>query len=80
MTLYDEWVRTATALEKYKKELEDSKKALQAEKQQAQVERQQAESEKHLMEHLLNQNRIDDLKRALKDPNYKEKLLEELTK
>ena len=41
MTLYDEWVRTATALEKYKKKLEDSEQA-----------RQQAEDDKRLLESL----------------------------
>lgn len=71
MTLYDEWVRTATALEKYKKKLEDSEQA-----------RQQAEDDKRLLEsltkRLLAQNRIDDLKRALEDPAYRKELLEAL--
>ena len=71
MTLYDEWVRTATALEKYKKKLEDSEQA-----------RQQAEDKNQLLEsltkRLLAQNRIDDLKRALEDPVYMKELLEAL--
>ena len=74
MTLYDEWVRTATAFEKCKKELEESEKALQV----TEAKIKQAEAEKKLMEHLLNQNRIDDLKRALKDSCYKEELFKEL--
>lgn len=95
MTLYDEWVRTATAFEKCKQMLEESEKALQAveakrqqaevekkqaeaEKMQAEAEKMQAESEKKLIEYLLNQDRIEDLKKALKDPVYKEQLFEEL--
>lgn len=70
MTLYDEWVRTATALETYKKQLADSEQA-----------RQQAEDEKQLLEaltkRLLEQNRIDDLKQALEDPFYKNQLFKE---
>ena len=92
MTLYDEWVRTATALEKYKKKLEESEKARQAEKQQAEAEKKQAEAEKkqaeaekkqaeaekQLLEYLLDQDRIDDLKKSMKDSAYKEALLREL--
>ena len=85
MTLYDEWVRTATALEKYKKKLEESEKARQTEKQQAEAEKKQAEAEKkqveaekQLLEYLLDQDRIDDLKKSMKDSTYKEALLREL--
>ena len=95
MTLYDEWVRTATAFEKCKQMLEESEKALQAveakrqqaeiekkqaevEKKQAETEKMQVEAEKKLMEYLLNENRIEDLKKALKDPVYKKQLFEEL--
>ena len=88
MTLYDEWVRTAIAFEKCKKELEESEKNLQqieakvkqaeAEIKQADAVRKQAEAEIKLTEYLLNQDRFDDLKKALKDPAYKEKLFEEL--
>lgn len=81
MTLYDEWVRTALAFEKCKEKLEESEKALQVTEEkikQAEVEKKQAEAERKLTEYLLNQDRIDDLKKAFKDPAYKEKLFEEL--
>lgn len=85
MTLYDEWVRTATALEKYKKKLEDSEQARQQAEDKNQLlesQVQQAEDDKQLLEsltkRLLAQNRIDDLKRALEDPVYRKELLEAL--
>ena len=91
MTLYYEWVRTATALEKYKKQLEDSEQARQQaederkqaehQRQLAEDEREQAEDEKRRLEaltiRLLEQDRVDDLKKALENPHYKKQLFKE---
>lgn len=60
------------------KQAEVEKKQAEAEIKKAEVEIKQAEIERRLTEYLLNQNRFDDLKKAFKDPAYKEKLLEEL--
>ena len=83
MTLYDEWVRTAVAFEKCKKDLKEADakiEKLEAECQQAETKHLQAETDRQrfesLLKCLLTQGRTEDMKRALEDANYRAQLFE----